>query len=471
MDLLSSMNTQGVAQQLESTRLELIETKKAFKDVKDEVLVLQLENHRLRVDNERLSIENEVYKQEVLVGETTNSLGFSSIENHTTTTTTSLTTPPEKLTLAAVLTPSTSNPLSVAISSIKATSIFIGFADSTVRLLNWAVLSAVEDGAKIKEKVILSSDVLVKKFDSPVVALVSGFGGVVGVGCMDGTTYVLKEVVDGCGCNTIIGPIQTSKNHKKLVTGLSFNLDRKARLVNGDEPLLLASSSRDGLIHISKITPSFNDNDEESLAVINLHTYNTNNPIQCISFISVEYISVFVRDESFLRIYNTSTPTAQVKTITLNGERGSWDKHASFNVMAITTNPEDSMLLLATDKNRNILISLSPNTKSFVERSGQRTELEGKQIMNFYGHTNDAFANPRCSFTFGGDDGGGGGVIGNSQLENSVVLWDVTDGSKTLQVLGEEEERHKANVRDVVSCKFSKTVVSCSFDKTVRVWV
>jgi WD40 repeat protein len=148
-----------------------------------------------------------------------------------------------------------------------------------------------------------------------------------------------------------------------------------------------------------------------------------------------------------------------------------FDEHASFSVLSIQPSPKGGKYLaLATDMSRNIIMETGTD----------------RIVRNLYGHKNDGFSNPKVSWSSNGSVSLSLNhhipncptpltlypivqtqyLYGNSQEENSLIVWDIASSSIVKKLEG-----HGGLVRDIYSSQNSDTVTTVSFDRTAKVWL
>jgi hypothetical protein len=133
---------------------------------------------------------------------------------------------------------------------------------------------------------------------------------------------------------------------------------------------------------------------------------------------------------------------------------GGCDSHVSFTIMDLKPF-QDKYLAAATDTSRNMILDLST----------------GRQIRNLYGHTNDSFSHPKVAWSSSSSNGGGGGqyLMGNTQNEGVVCVWDIAS-SQIVNRLQPGGTTTGAPIRDMFSSITTNIMVTTSFDKTTRLW-
>lgn len=223
--------------------------------------------------------------------------------------------------------------------------IFLGGADNSLRSIKWGCHGAPN------AKPLDGTDIL-GVLSSPVLSLVVSSGDIVGCGCMDGSVWLFSKVGD----DGVWKGNKCEKSHGKRVTCLSFNVDRRSR-VGGDSSssLLLASSSSDGTVHVHSVSA---DVEGEVSSALSRVIRTGSSPVETLTFSSLTTLVLYVRDEHFLRFYEDvgTREGSDFSRVTMNGSDRAFDDHVSFAVLSIQSNHDDSLLLCATDKHRNIII-------------------------------------------------------------------------------------------------------------------
>jgi WD40 repeat protein len=211
---------------------------------------------------------------------------------------------------------------------------------------------------------------------------------------------------------------------------------------------ILAIASADGIVVVAQVS-NLQDSGHVKVEVLDkLHLSGTIESI-CFSGDGTNLIC-YTRETPYLSYFNLEKGFEQTK-INLNkgggggAAAGGFEEHVSFAVMDIAVSPNGKFLALATDTSRNIVIDA----------------VTGKHIRNLYGHTNDGFSNPKIAWSCNGQY-----VLGNTQEDGSVCVWDVASASIVKRLVG-----HTNPIRGLFSSRLSDTLVTTSFDKQTKIWL
>ncbi|EGD82211.1 hypothetical protein PTSG_02882 [Salpingoeca rosetta] len=119
------------------------------------------------------------------------------------------------------------------------------------------------------------------------------------------------------------------------------------------------------------------------------------------------------------------------------------DDYVSFSAMDACVSPDGRYVLVATDRDRLILLS-----------------RQHKCLLKvFYGASNGQYSNPRCCFH------PSGAYVYASSEANDVVVWETTTQKVVQRLKG-----HSKVIRDMHMCSAHEMLVTCSYDKSVRFW-
>ena len=251
--------------------------------------------------------------------------------------------------------------------------------------------------------------------DAPVIAVGFGPKGWLAAGCMDGRIALLRyEHSSSNGLQASLVD-QQPEGHRKFVKSVVWKDN------------LLASSSADGSMHVYRV-------DDSLTKVTSMHF---DGAVEATCFTQTHLVC-YARGSPFLRFFeleNDFEPTQ----INLNGSGAGFNEHVSFCVMDLKVHGE--YLAAATDTSRNIVL-----------------DHTGKIVRNLYGHQNDGFSQPKLCWS-----SNGAYVLGNTQDDSMVCVWDVASGE-----LVERLDGHGAPIRDIFSC--GDLMVTTAFDKAVKVW-
>jgi WD40 repeat protein len=315
-----------------------------------------------------------------------------------------------------------SNPLCCALSRDD-TILATGGADSHLNLCQWG--AALAPGPDAASKVVQSSIRI--PFPAPVICTVfCQMDNFVAGGCMDGSFQVLSYTT---GLNGLeIEPLQVSAKHAKYV---------KSMVWSPTEPTL-ATASADGTIILSKVQQ------DKMETITTLHFPGT---VETVCF-SEDGKSLFcyTRGTPYLSQFSLENDFEQIK-INLNADvpGGGFEDHVSFAVMDIAV--KGKYLALATDTSRNIILDCNGGG--------------GNQVRNLYGHQNDGYSQPKLGFSNNGQY-----ILGNTQEDSSICVWDIASTTIVKRLEG-----HEQPVRALYSSPHSDTLVTTSFDKTTKIWL
>jgi hypothetical protein len=130
------------------------------------------------------------------------------------------------------------------------------------------------------------------------------------------------------------------------------------------------------------------------------------------------------------------------RRVSLN--ENSWDSHVSFTPLFLAPSPTGEFLLVATDKNIDILLRTGTNIRTQV----------------LCGHNCGDFGNPCVQW-----DRRGRYVYRTSHDDNSLFVYDVVTGKIASKVTG-----HKGVVRCVAVHPTDNRVLTGSYDKSIVLW-
>jgi WD40 repeat protein len=245
------------------------------------------------------------------------------------------------------------------------------------------------------------------------------------------------------GFGTGVGSLHASKLTSSHVLKCTRYI--KGVIWSPTEPILAAASA-DGTVIVAKVS-NLQDTSHVSVDVLQtLHLAGTPESI-CFSGDGSKLIC-FIRDTPYLSYFDLEN---QFELTKINLNRGSgatvggFEDHVSFAVMDMAVSPNGKFIALATDTSRNIVIDA----------------VTGKQIRNLYGHTNDAFSNPKIAWSSNGQY-----IFGNTQEDGSCCVWDVASSTIVKRLDG-----HLSPIRGLSSSRLSDTLVTTSFDKQTKVWL
>lgn len=147
---------------------------------------------------------------------------------------------------------------------------------------------------------------------------------------------------------------------------------------------------------------------------------------------------VAAREDNYLHCVDMDTLTEWKLNMNANQ-----DDHVSFSALHVTSDAASKYLLVATDKNRNIMFSLA----------------DSQQVRNFYGSSNDVFSQPRIAF-----DPTAKYVYCTAQ-DQKVHVYDVAS-----EKLLHKNAGHSATIRDMHHHPRENCLATASFDRTVKLW-
>jgi len=447
----------GNADQLTSTRAENAVLSAKCKELTEKVKELTLENQKLLA-------EVEMYRRESSLSANNSNGASTSISA----TTGSLTTAEEDEEEEAFVCSGNgmyptdpavtlsnlhgiSNPLCCSLNADD-TLLATGGADAKLTLCQWgSALAPTEDAAKkVVEKAIKIA------CNAPVICVgvsqqeKGSTFSIVAAGCMDGSIKLV-------GCATTLGleaKVLVTDNqvkHGKYVKGIAWS------------PIapLLATASADGTVILSKVSDLHcKEENADSLAatVDMVQSFHLPGAVESLCFSNDgNTLYCYARGTPYLSCFDMSSEDDnqqkfKMTKMNLNGTTtGGFQDHVSFAVLDMSPSPENKYLALATDTSRNIILNVET----------------GKQVRNLYGHQNDGFSQPKIAWSHNGQY-----IFGNTQQDNSLVVWDIAS-SQIVERIDDTQEKdgHSGQIRCIYSSKESDTIVTTSFDKSTKIWL
>jgi WD40 repeat protein len=306
-----------------------------------------------------------------------------------------------------------SNPSCCAMSP-DGTVVATGGADACLSLCPWGDSSC-------SQKVPCDAPVICTEF-SPIVR------GLVAAGCMDGSVRLVHyttSTMDKMQSTIIKSALQ---KHKKYTRALAWSPTQP----------VLATSSADGTVHLYKVNRS---SDLESYTVTLVESLHLTGSVESMCFIADNQLICYARGTPHFSCFDLNQQCKHTKVnVNATGGAGFTD-HVSFAVMDLRVF-DNKYLLAATDSSRNIVMDVS----------------SGKHVRNLYGHTNDSYSQPKAAWSTNGAY-----VLGNTQEDGSVCVWDIASSQ-----IVERLEGHKQPIRDMY-CSMD-VLVTTSFDKMTKLW-
>ena len=251
------------------------------------------------------------------------------------------------------------------------------------------------------------------------------------VGCMNGDVLLLDL--------TAHPPLQLrAHDHSKYVVAVQFAPDGHS----------FASASHDGTVALYTRNPSASTSatsppSSPTSAPIPPfalhHRLEYRNPVESLAWLDSSVLCVAPREDNYLHLVHCPTRVEQSKVnMNLTG-----DDHVSFSAMHLALSPDGTLLAVATDQHRLLLLAAGT----------------GIQVRNFWGLQNDGYSTPRVAWSQSGK------FVYVSQQDASVCVYDASEGRSVAVLKG-----HDTNVRDVDCHPFNDLVATGSFDRTVKVW-
>eukprot|EP00592_Proboscia_alata_P002304 CAMPEP_0194370130 /NCGR_PEP_ID=MMETSP0174-20130528/18443_1 /TAXON_ID=216777 /ORGANISM="Proboscia alata, Strain PI-D3" /LENGTH=435 /DNA_ID=CAMNT_0039147427 /DNA_START=65 /DNA_END=1372 /DNA_ORIENTATION=+ len=432
MDLLGDL---GANDQLTSTRAE---NKVLLAKVKE----LEAKVSELNLTNATLLAEVEMYRKDAALPSFSNlALGAASMEEDDTPQNTGSyfvqsgngDYPKEAaVTLTSLHGPS--NPLCCALHPTDDSLLVTGGADSCVSVVQWgAALSPSPDASQktVEDAVRYSCQ------GGPVVA--AAFGGVAGSGC-----FV------GCGCMDGSVTVFSYDSMEKSLVPVDGVVVKHSRYVKdvvwSPRDPIVATSSADGTVYLTRVNNG---------ALETVSTLHLSGPVEAMAFLDGDTLVVYVRDTPYLSYFDLRDDMKQTThSLNVAGPTGKSDTHVSFAVLQLQPSPCGKFLACATDTSRQIIMEAHTTN----------------QVRNLYGHVNDGFSTPKIGWSSNGQY-----LLGNTQEDTSVCVWDISSGSIVQRLGGGSGGGsgggHSGQIRDVCSSPVSNTFVTASYDKSIKVWL
>ena len=252
------------------------------------------------------------------------------------------------------------------------------------------------------------------------------------VGCMNGDVLLLDL--------TLTPPLLLKvHDHSKYVIAVQFAPDGNS----------FASASHDGTVAIytrsstaaasTSASASPTASSASPIPFVLHHRLEYRNPVETLAWLDSSVLCVAPREDNYLHLVHSPTRVEQSKVnMNLTG-----DDHVSFSAMHIALSPDATLLAVATDQHR--LIVLAAGT--------------GIQVRNYWGLQNDGYSTPRVTWSRRGR------YVYVSQQDASVCVYDVSEGRSVAVLKG-----HETNVRDVDCHPFLDLLATGSFDRSVKLW-
>jgi WD40 repeat protein len=331
------------------------------------------------------------------------------------------------------------NPLCAALSSDD-TVLATGGADRSWRLTQWGAAAAAdaEEGEEVPVTAAASisceAPVICTAF-SPVVK------GVCAAGTMDGSVLLASYETTGGRLSMHAAAATTTKDHKhgKYVLAVAWS---------PTEPLV-ASASADGTVHVYRVSKEMKFDTGDMRPVVTssvVQTLHLPGAVETVTFTQDNKLLCYARGSPYLHSFDLGKEFA-VERIRLNDATAGFGDHVSFAVMDLSVSPaHEKYVACATDTSRNMVLDL-------------RT---GRQVRNCYGHRNDGFSQPAVAWSLSGQY-----LLGNTQDESAVVVWDVAS-SKIVERLS---DHHTSPIKDLYSSPTTNTLVTTAFDKHTHIWM
>ena len=316
-----------------------------------------------------------------------------------------------------------------------------GGADACLRLLPWGAAEGamdVDDVIQSAASVSCPAPVISVAF-SPMVQ------NVLAVGCMDGSVSLIRyeSVLNSTTLKTSV--LALEKKHTKYVRNVVWAPTRN----------LLVSTSADGCIYMYKVekkTDLMNLDDDDNDTINSpkieatlVESFHLTGAVEACCF-SDDKLICYVRGTPHLTYFDLNEDMKQTK-INLNQQEGTtaggFSEHVSFAILDLRQY-QNKYLAAATDTSRNIVLDLET----------------GRVLRNLYGHANDGFSQPKVCWSLSGQY-----IIGNTQDDSVVCVWDIASGQIVKRLEG-----HTSPIRDMCSGSTMDMVLTTAFDKSTRIW-
>lgn len=276
---------------------------------------------------------------------------------------------------------------------------------------------------------------------------------VVACATMDGTVTVVQYATASATAKASTGQalvVEASTlvcRHSKYVKCLAWSSR------NG----ILASASADGAVYLHRIERTFTtsidkdqgDDDQQdpasALRVTQLESLHLPGAVEALCWVGDE-LFCYARNTPHLTCFDLGTDTRKPPRL-LHLNASPTDSHVSFAIMDLHCDNGGKYLVAATDANRNLVVDVP----------------SGSIVRNLYGHANDSYSHPKVAWNCGGQY-----VLGNTQDDNVVVVWDVASSQIVDRLRG--NGAHGAPIRDLRASRISETLVTTSFDKRTNLW-
>lgn len=250
-------------------------------------------------------------------------------------------------------------------------------------------------------------------------------------GCMDGSVILIRT-----GNPTSVNRREDRDDEPLFTTTILHKHQKYVRAIDWKVDTLV-SCSADGSILLWNV-PSRTA--ETTLTPQLLRSFHYDTAVESICLVPHRNLLLsYARDTPYLMSCHLDKD-CELSKIPLNPQNDSFQGHVSFCVMDMCVHGQ--YLALATDIHRNIVMDLQSH----------------RILRNLYGHQNDGFSQPKIAWSESGQY-----VLGNTQEDGSICVWDVASSQLVQRLTG-----HSRPVRDLDVV--DDTLVTTSFDKDTRIW-
>lgn len=229
--------------------------------------------------------------------------------------------------------------------------------------------------------------------------------------------------------------VNSNHDHTKYVTSVAFS----------PNSLYYVSASTDGTVAVYKRPDVESATQSDEFAATSEpawslhHKFEYRSAVESVAWYSDNLLYVAPREDNYVHVIDMDLKRETTK-YNLNASK---DDHVSFSVMNMAFSPDRTLLALATDQHRLLVLASQSDI----------------QVRNCYSLQNDGYSTPRLAWSKSGK------LLYITQQNATVFVYDVSEGRQVTTLRG-----HEVNVRDIDTHHTQDALVSVSFDKTLKLW-
>jgi WD40 repeat protein len=343
----------------------------------------------------------------------------------------------------------------------------IGHADGTLQLQFWGDSSSSSSS---------TTTTTTLRFPAPVITCRFHRNDILAIGCMDGACMVAQLYYNNTTITACVTPPLTPR-HDKYVKHVCFPEEEKNSNTTTNRPIILATSSADGNIHLYKIERNHSSSDNEMMItdeygndeseppaappkVSHVHSLHLDKPVEAMVVFANPYkLICHVRDSPHLYVFedddDTNTAWELKHTIDIHEGNGGFENHVSFCILDLQVSPDGHFLACATDAHRHIILDLHHHNNNNNNNEKYRI------VRNLYGHHADNYSAPVIAWSANSQY-----LYSNHQHEAKIVVYEIASG----KIVSELTSPHTRPIKSLYSSKTSNTLVSISWDRSTILW-